>query len=535
MFYFKHNKKTRVVVSVVAILIVVVMVLSMIVSVAFAQELSAKESVSVLDVPLPSLIPEDVLEQYGRQVLPAGVYLEGHSLEGLTAEEASAYVSDYAAAIAARPVTLAAEGREFCYDAAGLAMQWQNPGAAACLEELVLSGSLKERICRSRRQLQEPCNLCLDFSFNEDILRQQVQAVADAYFKPAVNASVYLDENHQFVIVPGESGYRYDSAAIQEELIAAVKCCESTEPVRYELPQTITEPEYGEASFAFSAEPLGSYTTSNLGAANRVNNIRLSAANMNGHLFYPGETASANTMFGEISEANGYTWAPGYQSGKQVPALGGGICQTTSTLYNAVLRADLDTDRISRRGHSMLVTYVPPSMDATVSNAIDFTFVNTLDCPIYIESYVSGDTVTVNIWGQDKRPENRSIDFTYEVLSVEWPAVLYERPVSDELCTYGPVDVSLKIFSEVTPHPAVHSRSYKQVFTDGVLTEQILLNEDSYGSMIGRAWHASDCDYYAVHQPSDSPDAVYPYLHETITTTVVHLDGVPWMTVPGHY
>lgn len=535
MFYFKKNKKTQVLVSIVAIAIVVVMVLSMIASVAMAQETASESNVSSVELTLPTLFEDDLLEKNGKEVLPQGVYLEGHSLEGMTADEAVQYTNAYANDIMSRSITLAAQGEEFYYDGGGLSPVWHNTDAAQVFYGMVLTGTPKERMQQAIDRMKDPYDQLLLIEYNTQPLIDQINQLAQQYGTPAVNAAVYLNDDHEFVTVPGENGEGYDSKAAADELLAMVESYKSTDSMRYEMTMSTIFPEYSEEDFEFSNEPLGSYTTKNLGIGNRYDNIELSAMNMNGHYFFPGETVSAKAMYGDISEAGGYEMAPGYQSGKQVQAMGGGICQTTTTLYNAVLRAEFDNSKIDRRGHSMLVTYVPPSMDATVSDDKDFTFVNTTNSPIYIESYVEGDTVTVNIWGKETRPENRTIDFTYEVLELDWPDQLYYTSISDEICTYGYVDVAFKIQTEVDPHPYVHSRSYKQVYIDGELSQTIPLNEDIYGPMTGTIYTASDCTYYAYVEESGSPDAVYPYLGSTITIQVQHWDGASWMSGEEHY
>ena len=118
------------------------------------------------------------------------------------------------------------------------------------------------------------------------------------------------------------------------------------------------------------------------------------------------------------TKENGFAEAGAYQNGKVIQSMGGGICQVSSTLYNAVILAELGVEQ--RQPHSMLVDYVQPSMDAAIAGDYkDMKLKNTTETPIYIEGYVSGGYVTFTIYGKETRPENRTIKFVSETLSTK--------------------------------------------------------------------------------------------------------------------
>ena len=173
-------------------------------------------------------------------------------------------------------------------------------------------------------------------------------------------------------------------------------------------------------------------------------------------------------MFHDVTEENGYQMGLGYELGKVVPSMGGGICQTTTTLYNAVIRAELTV--VSRKSHSMIVSYVEPALDATVDykSGLDFTFTNTLNYPIYIESYVDGDSVTVNIWGVEERaakPYHCIHKYENNRFCMEGSAL---RSKSDDVnCKVGNVNVAYKQKTLTDPHPGFTAQSYKHVYIDG--------------------------------------------------------------------
>lgn len=117
---------------------------------------------------------------------------------------------------------------------------------------------------------------------------------------------------------------------LQQELLAKIEDFSTADSIQYSFPFTETPPTYDSSYFNFSPTPLGSYTTTRLGDEPRTNNIRVSAQNLNGNVIYPGETASTLKMFHDVTEENGYQMGLGYELGKVVPSMGGGICQTTN-------------------------------------------------------------------------------------------------------------------------------------------------------------------------------------------------------------
>ena len=147
---------------------------------------------------------------------------------------------------------------------------------------------------------------------------------------------------------------------------------------------------------------LGSFTTSySTSGPSRSANVENGCNLINGITLYPGEEFSTYQAVAPFSVDNGYYMAGSYINGKVVDSLGGGICQVSTTLYNAVLLSELEVTQ--RHNHSMIVTYVDPSADAAIaeSSGKDFTFVNNYEYPIYIEGYTENKRITFNIYGKE--------------------------------------------------------------------------------------------------------------------------------------
>ena len=143
---------------------------------------------------------------------------------------------------------------------------------------------------------------------------------------------------------------------------------------------------------------LGEYTTNVSGTAARKSNVQLSAASINNHVMNTGDVFSYNGVVGQRTAANGYQAAPAYVKGETVDEIGGGICQTSSTLYLACLRGNLEITE--RYAHRYIPAYVPAGMDATVSwGGPDYKFTNNTDYPIKIVTTYANNKLTVKILG----------------------------------------------------------------------------------------------------------------------------------------
>ena len=198
---------------------------------------------------------------------------------------------------------------------------------------------------------------------------------------------------------------------------------------------------------------LGSVSTNHTNDSNRNNNLKLACASLNGKIIRPGETFSYNQALGERTKEKGYKAAGAYIGGKTVDTIGGGICQVSSTLYYACLKADLEI--VERYAHGYTVSYMPLGMDATVSwGTLDYKFKNNTDYPIRIEASVSGGQVHVKLIGTDTK--DYYVKMTYETVSGPTEGkVVYEDYKHDNKEGYKDGDVIQ------TPYTARTVKSYR--------------------------------------------------------------------------
>ena len=493
---------------------------------SWAQPVSAK---AVSPVNIEAKEYDLTLNQTRQGVFPRGVSYEGISLEGMTVADAKAQIAEYAAERASRYIRLVfGENSFYEYNASSFGIGWTNPEVCDQLDAQTMSGNFIEQYKKQKDLDENPVDLDLQFSLDTGLLRTTLEEYVQAFTAEPRNATIHRGEGGAFVVEESVTGRSYDTEAIYNDLVAKLTDFSTAESLIYEVPCTVTPAQYDSSYFQFSSTPLGSYTTSDLGDDNRRTNIIISANNMNGHVFYPGEQISTLALYDDIIEENGYQLAGAYEEGRQIESIGGGICQTTTTLYNAVLRAELQVD--SRRGHSMVVTYVPPAMDATVyyRDHLDFLFTNNTGYPIYIESWVDGDNVSVNIWGVETRSPSRRIAFDSQVRSIQWPEPLFVQNIDDVNNIVGSAEAADKSYVEVLPHPLLRATSYKIVYENDVEVSREVLNDNTYKAMSGILYHASDCRVNDSVGGSDKPDAVYANFGWDVYVPVVTLAGGDW-------
>ncbi len=214
----------------------------------------------------------------------------------------------------------------------------------------------------------------------------------DAYFKV---------ENNQVTIEEAADG-RYINKEEATPLLALLADGGSPVEIPFYISKAAVTSE--ELQSKLFANTMASYSTSYASStANRASNVARAASLINGKVIAPGETFSFNDTVGRRTVANGFSTATEYVDGKSVEGIGGGTCQVSSTLYNAVLYSDLEI--VTRTNHMFTVSYVPNGQDATVADGgPDFKFKNNTNYPVKISAKAGGGTITVSIIGTNWEP-----------------------------------------------------------------------------------------------------------------------------------
>lgn len=255
-------------------------------------------------------------------------------------------------------------------------------------------------------------------------------------------------------ITPEQAGAEFDVAEAQSLLDAA------SPGETVEIPADIQQPHVTAAELkdVLFRDVLGQCRTHVSGTSARINNVKLSAAACNGVVLNTGDVFSYNATTGQRTTAKGYQAAPAYVGGETVDEVGGGVCQTSSTIYYACLRANLEITECY--AHRYVPAYIDWGMDATVSwGGPDYKFTNNTDYPIKIVATYSGGYLTVKILGTNV--DGTYVKMTNEVLSkTNWETVYKD----DETLPAGTEKVT------TTPYTGYKVKSYRNVYSaDGKL------------------------------------------------------------------
>lgn len=291
-----------------------------------------------------------------------------------------------------------------------------------------------------------------------------IEKIHDEIYKEVQDA--YLTEN-PITIHPEVEGIDFD---IEE----AKKILEN-DSEQYEIPLKITKPNVTMEQIGAEAFPnkISFYSTRyDGGDVNRSTNLELACEKINDVIVLPGETFSYNKTLGERSKAAGYKTAKVYENGEVVDGIGGGICQISSTLYNAVLKANLEI--VERRNHQFITSYVEEGRDATVAYGVtDFKFKNSRKYAIKIKASASNGVATIEIFGIKEEVEYQ-ISFDTKTIST----IPYTVKYID--------DNTLKTGTEVVKQKGANgivTETYLIKSLNGQVVSNTLLSKDTYSAM----------------------------------------------------
>lgn len=251
----------------------------------------------------------------------------------------------------------------------------------------------------------------LESNFSDDAIDKFLLSLENKLNTEPITDKLKVDNNYNVYYDKGKNGFKLDVTKTKESLKMALS--NLTEESVIEAYGDVVKNETKNKALSVVDKKISTYTTYFSNTGNRGHNIVLASSRLNGTLLMPGDVFSYLKAVGPYSYANGYRPAPAYVNGVVSTANGGGVCQLTSTLYNAQLKAGLET--VYRTYHIFAPDYVPKGLDATVySTTVDYKFKNQYNYPIYIVSYVNGNNLTVDIWSSKDALGNKS----YEAYSV---------------------------------------------------------------------------------------------------------------------
>jgi vancomycin resistance protein YoaR len=406
-------------------------------------------------------------------VISDGVYIENISLGGKEPKEAEKLLQDnYGQPITAQKLQVKANNKLYQLDYSKLNPKYN-------IEEVVqeaYSYNKKLNFLESllSKKNNERKELGLSFTYDKSPIDELINKIKTDANKEPVNAKLSFI-NGEISVTPEVDGLTLKEEKLKQDITSQINGGLAKEPKVIEAVFESSKPEVTSEKLAAVNTVVASFSTSfTTSIANRINNIELATKAINGTVLMPGESFSFNKIVGERTKARGYKEAGVIIGDKIESGLGGGICQVSSTLYNAVLKANLKVEE--RRNHSLPLSYVGKGLDATVDwGNIDLRFMNNFDTPIYIEGYTKNKNVYLNIYA-DKALTNKTYEFATEVYQVVKPNVKYTEDANRN----EGESVVVKKASD-----GYKVKVYRKIFENSKLVATELVSNDYYSPING--------------------------------------------------
>ena len=403
-----------------------------------------------------------------------GVTIAGIELAGMTEQEVRDAVSGRVGEMGSTPVSLRIGDASFEVPLSELGLKWKNTGIVDEVMMLGTTGNIVQRY-KDQKDLQNT-NVSFDLTFTLDQgAVNDFTAGCEQYNTQPVNAEIYTSDDLRPAVRGGTDGITLDKAAAAEALTSLVESWDGVSPLSLDLPVTRVSPDIPASELEKISDVLGQATTDyGSSAYGRSVNVENGCRMISGTLLQPGDYFSVTDHVTPFTPENGYELAGAYEENQVVSAYGGGICQVSTTLYNAVLKAEMEV--VSRSNHTMTVGYVDLSKDAAIAEGImDLAFVNSLEDPVYIIGYCDGWSITFWIYGHETRPANRSLEFVSVTTSVTEPSGV--KLVADPGQAVGYIDQTQ------SPHTGYTAELWKNIYYDGVLSDSVQVNSSYYDSV----------------------------------------------------
>ena len=341
------------------------------------------------------------------------------------------------------------------------------------LERRAYFGTRQEKLSRITELMQ--CGATREQAMNYVLigLKEEVRRLQARYDVLPKDASVTFSpsEPTPFAFRREKSGKRLKIDALYAEIFEQLQRSEEitvTEQTERVLP-AVTEQQL-KAQTTLKAVFSTDYSAS---SAARKQNVRLALQKFHGKVVKSGQKVSFNDVVGERSAANGFQNAKIIVNGEYVDGIGGGVCQASTTLYNACLLAGLKINSCAR--HTLQSSYVEPSFDAMVSSATDFVFTNDTPSDLYFKIDSNDTTVAVSIYGVPNEYEIRR-----KSVVVKREKAQYDVREDQDGTYLDRVRYADESFVLKAGHDAVTSRGYLEYYKNGKKVKEKLLREDVY-------------------------------------------------------
>lgn len=410
-------------------------------------------------------------------VISNGVYIEGIDVSGMTAREASDAVKQKVTELGEAEVTLMMGDTPITGTLNDLGLEWENKEIIDEVKNLGTTGNIVQRYKDQKDLEHQNKEYDITFTTNTEKARAFIESCS-VYNSEPVNGTIYTQDDG----TPGVEGGTDGLTLRVEDSVKAVENAIETwngGDLTVDLAVDRVSPDVTYEELSQVKDVLGTAVTDySASSYARAVNVENGCYKISGTLLFPGDGFSVTDAVTPFTAENGYEPAPSYEENRVVDSYGGGICQVSTTLYNAVLKAELEVT--ARSNHTMIVNYVDPSKDAAIAEGVmDLAFYNNTDAPIYIVGYAYGGTISFTIYGHETRPANRSIEFVSNVTSTTEPSGVKLYPNTSQNVGY--------LNQTQSPHTGYTAELWKNIYEDGVLVDSVQVNNSTYQA-VGTAY-----------------------------------------------
>lgn len=337
--------------------------------------------------------------------------------------------------------------------------------------DVALSYGKKDKVIEKYKYISKGIerNFKTAITFDEEAFSGLVKIIRKEQKRSPINAVIEHDLSG-FHITSHAIGRDVDQVALRRDIKEVVEENRNGEDVIVNVAFEEEEPSICEEDLKPIDSLISSYSTSFENSSyGRMRNIQVAATYINTRVVMPGEEFSFNKVVGATTSSKGYSYAKVIKGGVYVDEIGGGICQVSSTLYNAVLKTSLSITE--RSNHSKAINYVPWGQDAMISYGIsDFKFTNTFNNPILLETVVDNNRLTVNIYSNKEAGEH-----VYEISNEIAKEI---KPKNEIIYDYSLSEGTVIVEQEGKNGFVINT--YRVRYENGKIAEKIFVSESIY-------------------------------------------------------
>lgn len=430
-----------------------------------------------------------------------GLSIDGVDISGMTMDEARTALSANTAGYQPTGTLLAAYGEQsYPFDLSTVKVNLNTEDILASAFQVARRSTYAEASGELENLKVNGHNFTLTATYDFTAIASRVIEIAGLIDQPASDAAIKFTEDASaekpYTITSEVTGVIVNQQLLMTEVTDAIRSG-SRETIAIpvtEVVPTITS-EYLANSYTLRASAETSFKGSD---SNRISNIKKGAGLINGTVLKPGEVFSTNAVLGTRTEKNGWELAGAYVGGTVDKQAGGGVCQLSSTLYNAVVKADLEITY--RRNHSMPVGYIKKGLDATINsvgNIIDFKFKNNTTADILIRAYTSGKALIFEVYGVPFATD------AYDEIKLTSEQTKTVEPVGEIIETYDDTLDPGTTMVKVERQNGSVWQSYKNYYLKGTLVKSEKLAVSTYDAFAGEILVGPEID---LPDHADDPD-----------------------------